>query len=68
MPEGVFLPNVPSPQVTPSLPTAPLALQDIAGREAERKHAAHLTRDRAPPPTLDEKRKTDEALGQVSVS
>ena len=72
MPDGVFLPNVPTPQINPSLPTTPLApsnLPDIKIKQEieERKPAPPLTvrERRAPPPSIEEKRKTDEVLGQL---
>jgi hypothetical protein len=68
MPEGVCLPSVPSPQVPPSLPTTPLALHDIKVKEESddrRPAPRHLFRERIPPPSVDEKRKTDEVLGQL---
>ena len=78
MPEGVFLPNVPSPQIPPSLttppslPTTPLApssLHDVKiKQEVEERKPAPLPQvleRRAPPPSTEEKRKTDEVLGQL---
>ena len=73
MPEGIFLPNVPSPKIAPSLPTTPLApssLHDVVKVKDEledRKNAPAPApiRERAPPPTIEEKRKTDEVLGQL---
>ena len=55
MPDGVFLPNVPSPQVPQSMPVTPMASHDVTDRKPVR----------ATPPTLEEKRKADEVLGQL---
>lgn len=65
MPDGVFLPNTPTLQVTPSLPTTPLTLQDINSREHEFQRVSHVAKERVPPPTLEEKRRTDEVFGQL---